>query len=141
MREDLPFARRQAAIVLDGAYRYNHEGVFFADITIDAAGLMVKGKVRLFRKIIMPMLLPGICISWVVIFAFVFSEVDLGVLLIPPGIEILSIKIYSLMHYGAGPVVAALSIMLLGIIFIVAITIITVSARFAARCKSTGFSK
>jgi ABC-type Fe3+ transport system permease subunit len=91
--------------------------------SIEAADLMMQGRTLAFRKVILPMLLPGVLIAWMVVFAFVLGEVDSVILLIPPGVEILSIKIYSLMHYGAGPVVAALSVMLVGMIIAVAVVV------------------
>ncbi len=55
----------------------------------------------------------GMTISWIVVFLFAMGELAATLLLIPPGLGTLSLKIYTLMHYGSGPLVAALSVILI----------------------------
>jgi len=65
---------------------------------------------RLFM-IIGPLSSSGLLISWIVAFVLIMGEIGLTVLVIPPGNSTLILKIYTLMHYGSGKLVAALSIL------------------------------
>ena len=49
-------------------------------------------------------------IAFFVVFILSFSELSTGLLISPPGVETMSVKIYNLMHYGAEDAVAALCV-------------------------------
>jgi iron(III) transport system permease protein len=51
-------------------------------------------------------------ICWIIVFIFSMGELGATLLVIPPGMGTISLKIYTLMHYGAGALVAALAIIL-----------------------------
>lgn len=61
----------------------------------------------------LPLVKRGLAICWIVVFIFSMGELGATLLLIPAGLGTLSLKIYTLMHYGAGPLVAALSVILI----------------------------
>ena len=57
--------------------------------------------------------------GWIIAFILCMGELGSTLLVIPPGNGTISLKIYTLMHYGANEVVAALSLILIGINMIV----------------------
>lgn len=67
---------------------------------------------RLFR-LLLPLTLPGLLAGWIIAFILCMGELGTTLLVIPPGKATLPIKIYTLMHYGAGKLVASLSIILI----------------------------
>ena len=70
-----------------------------------------------FKRLIhidMPLARRGILICGVITFIFCTSELGATLLVIPPGKGTLALKIYTLMHYGSGPLVAALALLLIG---------------------------
>lgn len=81
----------------------------------EAALLHSRGWLRRMVWIVVPLAAPAIAVAWSV--AFVLSLADLGVtlLVIPPGWETLSLRIYNLMHYGANDVLSALCIILVAL--------------------------
>lgn len=80
----------------------------------EAAVLFQAGGLRRLLVIDLPLVKEGLLISWLVVFLFSMGELAATLLLIPPGRGTLALKIYTLMHYGAGPLVAALSLLLIG---------------------------
>jgi len=52
-------------------------------------------------------------VGWTLGFVLSLHELTGTLLVTPPGIETLSVRIYSLYHYGAGNMVAALSLFLI----------------------------
>jgi len=63
--------------------------------------------------LIIPLCRPGLIISLAVVFALIMGELGMTILVIPPGKSTLILKIYTLMHYGAGKIVAGTSIILI----------------------------
>lgn len=61
----------------------------------------------------MPLIRPGLAAAWIVCFLFSMGEVGMTLLVIPPGLETLSIKIYNLLHYGVGQLTSALCVILI----------------------------
>jgi len=84
------------------------------DIQLDEAACMadVPWHRRLWQ-ILLPINRPGLLIAWFVIFVLTVGELGTTLLVAPPGHEMLSVKIYSLMHYGANELVAALCVILI----------------------------
>jgi ABC-type Fe3+ transport system permease subunit len=62
----------------------------------------------------LPLARRGILICGVITFIFCSSELGATLLVIPPGQGTVALKIYTLMHYGSGPLVAALALLLIG---------------------------
>jgi iron(III) transport system permease protein len=54
-----------------------------------------------------------------IVFVLAFGELGTTLLVSPPGVETIPVKIYNLMHYGAQEMVAALCIILMTLIFII----------------------
>lgn len=66
-----------------------------------------------FRRIVMPLLKPYLFLGFFIVFILSFGELGTTLLISPPGVETLPVKVYNLMHYGAEEMVAALSIILM----------------------------
>ncbi len=79
----------------------------------EAACLHQGSRLKRLFCIDLPLVKRGLCICWIVVFVFSMGELGATLLVIPPGAGTLSLKIYTLMHYGAGPLVAALAIILI----------------------------
>lgn len=98
------------------AVRVLSSGIRQIGAPLEEAALLHSGHC-LYRmgQIVLPLSAPAIAVAWSV--AFVLSLGDLGVtlLVIPPGWETLSLRIYNLMHYGANDVVSALCIILVAL--------------------------
>ncbi|MFH1777880.1 MAG: iron ABC transporter permease [Candidatus Omnitrophota bacterium] len=66
---------------------------------------------RLF-KLLLPLTQKGIFAGWIIVFILCIGELGTTLLIIPAGKITLPLKIYTLMHYGAGKLVASLSVIL-----------------------------
>ncbi len=86
---------------------------------IDAALLIEKRWWIRFYRIELPLAIKSLLIAWLLVFIFCMSELGTTLIIIPPGHGTLSLKIYTLMHYGASSIVAALSIILISLNLIV----------------------
>lgn len=81
----------------------------------EAACIANHSRLTRFFRIDLPLARRGLCLCWVVVFTFSMGELGATLLVIPPGQGTISLKIYTLMHYGAGPLVAALALLLIGV--------------------------
>ncbi len=90
----------------------------------DAAYLCQPSWFKRLWYIHLPLAKRSLLLSWVIIFIFSMGELGATLLVIPPGMGTISLKLYTLMHYGAGPLVAALSILLVITNLAVALTVV-----------------
>ena len=75
-----------------------------------------------FVRITLPLLAPFALVGWVLCFILSLRELTGTLLVTPPGVETLGVRIYSLYHYGAGKLVAALSVfMVVGTLLVFAV--------------------
>jgi iron(III) transport system permease protein len=63
----------------------------------------------------LPLLSKGLGTGWMVVFFLCMGELGAILLVIPPGEGTLALKIYTLMHYGAGKLVAALALIMVAV--------------------------
>lgn len=89
-------------------------------------------------KILMPLARPGLLAGWIITFIFCMGELGATLLVVPPGKATLSIRIYTLMHYGAGNLVACLSLILIAITLIPITFLMFLNARGKLARNSTG---
>jgi iron(III) transport system permease protein len=99
----LPFVARTAAI---GCGQVGQD-------LLDAARLAPASAGSRFRRIVLPLLAPSLLVGWTLGFVLSLHELAGTLLVTPPGVETLSVRIYSLYHYGANNMVAALSLFLI----------------------------
>ncbi|MBI4556041.1 MAG: iron ABC transporter permease [Candidatus Hydrogenedentes bacterium] len=71
---------------------------------------------RQLTGIFVPACAPAIVAAWAIAFVFSFSEVETTVLVCPPGWTTLTVRLFSLMHYGPSRMVFALSMIIVTII-------------------------
>lgn len=88
--------------------------------SIDCGKLYQKNIIHRLINIDIPYFTVPIAIAFYVGFSNVFGEISSSILLLPPGKQLLSLKIYSYLHYGSGSKITAL-----GFIVIIFFTIIT----------------
>ena len=84
----------------------------------EAAFLTTTSRTKVISKILIPLLTPSLMAGFFIAFILSFGELGTTLLVIPPGMETIPIKIYNLMHYGADQMIAALCMTLIFIIFI-----------------------
>ena len=68
-----------------------------------------------FRLAVWPQLAPVAAVVWYLAFLFCLWDVETLVLIVPPGGETLSLRIFNLLHYGHSGQISALCLILLGI--------------------------
>jgi iron(III) transport system permease protein len=77
------------------------------------AGNIYSSKSEVLLKILLPMQAPILLASFVISFIMGFNELGATLLVVPPGMTTLSIKIYNYLHYGATDFVNALCLVIL----------------------------
>jgi iron(III) transport system permease protein len=60
--------------------------------------------------VVLPLLAPTLVLWWSLLFILAWGELDASVLVAPPGWTPVSVRLFSLMHYGPSSMVAALSL-------------------------------
>ena len=80
----------------------------------DAAKVAPRSFLKKFYHIELPLINRGIVIGFLAVFIFSFRELNATVLTLPPGIETIALRTYTLSHYGADDMV-----MVLCLIFII----------------------
>jgi len=95
----------------------------------EAAALSGRSWTRTMWKVILPLISPGISTAWIVVYVLSLGELGTTLLVIPPGIETLPLRIYNLMHYGVYPIVAVLSLALVGLGFLPIVAVVALGKR------------
>lgn len=81
---------------------------------IEAAQILENKSYLIWWKIKLPLMLPGIMVSSALVFIFSAGELGATLIVTPPGMSTLTIRIYNYLHYGASDTVSGLcSIILL----------------------------
>ncbi len=70
------------------------------------------GRVRTFVSVILPLMLSGIAVAFVLCMTLILGELGVSVLIVPPGGTTLAVRIMTLMHYGPEPVLASSALIL-----------------------------
>jgi iron(III) transport system permease protein len=82
---------------------------------LDAARLEGAGAWGVFRLVYGPQAGPQLAVAWYVIYLLCLWDVEMLVLLAPPGGETLALRIFNLLHYGHNAQANALCVVLLGL--------------------------
>ncbi len=104
----------------------------------DAAVLYQRRWFDRMLKIEMPLSMPGIIAGWCLAFILCMGELGATLMVVPAGMGTISLKIYTLMHYGANQMVAALSILLVVLNLLVAAAGAWLLARFDPAMRRRG---
>ena len=78
----------------------------------DAGRLVNCGRFRRWWCVEFPLVFPVTLVGMAVVFAFTLGEIGATLILIPPGYNTLSIRIYNYLHYGASAEVAGLCLLI-----------------------------
>jgi len=82
----------------------------------EMAFLVTNNWFKVIGKIVLPLMRPGLLAAFFIGFILSIGDMGTTLLIMPPGKTTLPVKIYNLMHYGAEQMVAALCLILIGII-------------------------
>lgn len=96
---------------------------------LEAAWLCEPNLWQRLRRIELPLLAKPLATCWCITFIFCMGELGATLLVVPPGSGTVSLKIYTLMHYGAGPLVAALALILIATTLAVSTPLILIGRR------------
>lgn len=79
----------------------------------EAASVLQRKPGQAFTKVLIPLALPGMIAAGVLVFAFTAGELGATLMVAPPGMATLTMKIYNYLHYGATGTVASLCLAML----------------------------
>lgn len=99
----------------------------------ESAQMSGAGWFQLFRRIVLPLLVPGFVAGWIYIFVVSFRELGSSVLLYSPGREVLSIAIWQEWNDGLLPQLSALGVMLVGFLVVMVAIAYKLGARIGVR--------
>jgi len=63
-------------------------------------------------RIVWPLARPGFLVAWAVTYIFCLSELGGTLLVIPPGVDTMPVRLYNIMHYGSSSLVGGLGLAL-----------------------------
>lgn len=78
----------------------------------DAARVFQRGVVRTWVQVRLPLLAPGLVAAACMVFALSAGELGATLLVIPPGLETVTIRMYNYLHYGSSGAVAGLGLVM-----------------------------
>jgi iron(III) transport system permease protein len=79
---------------------------------IEMTRLFQQNPLRRLLQIYLPLILPAIFVSFILVFVFSLGELSATMLVLPPGKSTLTLRIFNFLHYGSPQSVAGLSLML-----------------------------
>ncbi len=83
--------------------------------TLEAAAVDGAGPIRRFWAIVLPSRLPALAVAWTVALAIALGELAVSVLVVPPRVATLPIRIFGLLHAGVEDQVAGICLALIGL--------------------------
>jgi iron(III) transport system permease protein len=86
----------------------------------EAAGILGASWIRRVFTIDLPMFKKEIIVAWLLTFIFSIGNLDLSVLVYPPGNETLAVRIFTLMHFAPDRVIAGTCLLLISLILFMA---------------------
>jgi iron(III) transport system permease protein len=99
----------------------------------ESAQMSGAGWFQSFRRIVLPLLVPGFVAGWIYIFVVSFRELGSSVLLYSPGHEVLSIAIWQQWNDGLLPELSALGVMLVGFLVVLVAFAYKLGARIGVK--------
>jgi iron(III) transport system permease protein len=99
----------------------------------ESAQMSGAGWFQSFRRVVLPLLAPGLVAGWIYIFVVSFRELGSSVLLYSPGREVLSIAIWQEWNDGLLPQLSALGVMLVGFLVVMVAIAYKLGARIGVR--------
>jgi iron(III) transport system permease protein len=99
-----------------------HALASFPQELLDAAALDGAGPWTRLRCVVLPNRWPAVALAWLVALVVSLGDLSASILVAPPGVTTLSVRIFSLLHYGIEDQVAGICLALVGLFAIVALT-------------------
>ena len=90
--------------------------------------LMSARPCRVIARITLPLVRHGLLTGFFIAFVLAMGELGVTLLILPPGMATIPIKIYNYMHYGAEATVAALCLILLALQWLFSLSLLGFSA-------------
>jgi iron(III) transport system permease protein len=87
---------------------------------LDAAAVDGAGPWSRLLRIALPMRRPAVGVAWLVALAVALGDLAASILVVPPGVTTLSIRIFGLLHYGVEDQVAGICLALVALFAAVA---------------------
>jgi iron(III) transport system permease protein len=78
--------------------------------TLETAALEGAGPLVRLWKVVLPQIAAALACAWLAALALSMAELSASILLVPPGVNTLAIRIFGLVHYGVEDQLAALSL-------------------------------
>jgi iron(III) transport system permease protein len=114
--------------------RYAATSMFQIGRELEESAMMSgAGWLQSFRRVMLPLLVPGLVAGWIYIFVVSFRELGSSLLLYSPGREVLSIAIWEQWSNGQLPELAALGVMLIGFLVVMVGIAYKLGARIGVR--------
>jgi iron(III) transport system permease protein len=114
--------------------RYAATSMFQIGKELEESAMMSgAGWLQTFRRVVLPLLVPGFVAGWIYIFVVSFRELGSSVLLYSPGREVLSIAIWQQWNDGLLPQLSALGVMLVGFLVVMVAIAYKLGARIGVR--------
>lgn len=102
-------------------------------LLMDASEVFAGSYLRSLRRIILPLLLPGIIGTIAMAFALGLGELGATLMVMPAGDATLTMRIYNYLHYGASDIVAGLSLLMTIMTAIAGIVVFYIIERWTQR--------
>lgn len=83
-------------------------------VLLDAAAVDGAGPWRRFFCVALPLRWPALLLAWLVAMAVATADLAASILVVPPGVTTLSIRVFGLLHYGVYDQVAGICLALVG---------------------------
>ncbi len=101
-----------------------------SDEMLDAAAVDGAGPARRLGQIALPCRLDALALAWLVAMAVALGELAASILVVPPGVTTLSIRIFGLLHYGVEDQVAGICLAMTAIFAGIAALILVIGSRW-----------
>jgi iron(III) transport system permease protein len=101
--------------------------------TIDAARCDGAGPATMLLHIVLPLRRSSLAVAWLVALAVAWGDVAASILVIPPGVQTLTWRLFDLLHYGAEDRVAAICLAQAGISVAIVWVVTLLGRRSAVR--------
>lgn len=143
LRSPLPIYGSIVILMIAYVTRFMPYGMRYASAAITQIGneLEEASKVNgaqwgtTFRRIILPLAAPGILSGWIFVFLVSFRELSSTILLAGPNSEVLSVILFRQYGEGTFGVVAALSLLMVGILSAIILLANWIGSRFGTRIE------
>jgi len=96
----------------------------------ESAALSGASWATIFRRIVLPLLKPGLIAGWIYVVIVSVRELSSSILLYSPGTEVVSIVIWELWQNGQYVELSALGVMLIGALFVLVMAAQVAGRRF-----------